>query len=573
MWVWGAMGTTAVLAAVGGVAVASAQDNPSITSLVLIDAATDRPVPGQDPLRGARSVDLTAIGTRQLSVQAVLPSKGTRSVRFEVDGRTTSVESDAPFVLAGDSTRGDIHAWRPKPGKYTIVVTPYSGQHGSGRRGTPQRISLTVTEGTGGGTPGAAPSNAMPPTAGRYLYVSGSGDDKRAGTSAAQPLRTLQRAADTANPGDTVLVMNGTYTKADPNSNILTITRGGVPGKPVTVAAHPGHAPVLRARNWNAVQIHASHVVVQGLTIEGNRSEVTLAKALAQKTNRNNPIHNGNGIIVQPPRDNLNRTPRNVVIRNNTVRNTPGGGIAAIETDHVTIEKNTVSGTSHWSVYGTSGISVFHSRDVDGDTTGYKMMVRGNVVFNNRNFVPWIDSSADPSKRHITDGNGIIIDDNRNSQIAKRGVKPYRGRILVENNIAYRNGGGGVHVFLSDRVDVVNNTVYQNSVSPEIGDRDISAIRAHNVRYLNNIAVSSPGHKPMSVSRTPGRPKGSETVVDQCNLFGGDPRFVDPGAGDFRLRSGSPAVDAACGSLIAKADAAGKARPRGKTADKGALES
>ena len=58
-----------------------------------------------------------------------------------------------------------------------------------------------------------------------------------------------------------------------------------------------------------------------------------------------------------------------VTIRGNIVRNTPGGGIAAIETDHVTIEKNTVSGTSHWSVYGTSGISVFHSRDVDGNTT------------------------------------------------------------------------------------------------------------------------------------------------------------------------------------------------------------
>ncbi|MEU7905835.1 right-handed parallel beta-helix repeat-containing protein [Actinoplanes sp. NPDC049118] len=558
---------------------------------MLIDAATDRPVPGRKPLRGTQSVDLAAIGTRQLSVQAFLPAKGTRSVRFNVDGRTTSVESASPFVLAGDSTKGDIYAWKPTPGKHTIVITPYSGRNGTGRAGTPLRIALAVTDTAGGaaakphpskpagepvtpkpaGKPVATPT--MPPTTGRYLYVSGSGDDKSTGTSAAKPLRTLQKAANMAKAGDTVLVMNGTYANSDPNSNILTVSRGGAQGRPLTIAAYPGHTPVLRARNWNAVQIHASHVIVRDLTIEGNRNEITLAQALAQKTNRNNPLHNGNGIIVQPPRDNLNRTPHHVTIRGNTVRNTPGGGIAAIETDHVTIEKNTVSGTSHWTVYGTSGISVFHSRDVDGDTTGYKMIVRQNVVFDNRNFVPWIDSSRDPSKRHITDGNGIIIDDNRNTQIAHRAIQPYRGRILVENNIAYRNGGGGVHIFLSDRVDVVNNTAYRNSTSPEIGDRDISAIRAHDVRYFNNVAVSAPGHKPMAVSRTPGRAKGTETVIDQCNLFGGDPRFVDPDAGDFRLRAGSPAIDAACGPAIAKTDVAGKARPSGKAADKGARES
>jgi hypothetical protein len=410
----------------------------------------------------------------------------------------------------------------------------------------------------------------MPPTKGRYLYVSGTGNDNQPGTSAASALRTLQKAVNMTKAGDTVLVMNGTYTNPDPNSNILTVSRGGAQNKPVTIAAHPGHKPVLRARNWNAVQVFASYVTVQGLTIEGNRDESKLAQALAQQTNRNNPILNGNGIIVQPPRDNLNRTPHHVIIRGNTVRNTPGGGIASIEADHVTIEDNTVSGTSHWTVYGTSGISVFHSRDVDSDTTGYKMIVRRNVVFNNREFVPWIDSSKDPSKRHITDGNGIIIDDNRNTQLKARNIAPYRGRILVENNVSYRNGGGGVHVFISDNVDVAHNTVYQNSVSPEIGDRDLNAHNSKNVRFFNNISVSAPGHKPLSIPNANAQAKGNGPVVAECNLIGGDPKFVNPGAGDFRLRPGSPAINAGCGTLDTDIDNTGKAR-NGK-ADLGAYE-
>ncbi|MEH2404326.1 MAG: right-handed parallel beta-helix repeat-containing protein, partial [Nostoc sp.] len=46
----------------------------------------------------------------------------------------------------------------------------------------------------------------------KIYYVSGSGDDKNSGISTSSAFRTIQKAADITNPGDTVLIMNGVYT-------------------------------------------------------------------------------------------------------------------------------------------------------------------------------------------------------------------------------------------------------------------------------------------------------------------------------------------------------------------------
>ena len=82
--------------------------------------------------------------------------------------------------------------------------------------------------------------------------------------------------------------------------------------------------------------------------------------------------------------------------------------------------------------------------------TTYKNFITRNICYDNENFIPF-DASG-----KITDGNGIIVDGNKNSQ--HPGVASYRGRTLVGNNLCYNNGGTGMHSYSSANVDFINNT-------------------------------------------------------------------------------------------------------------------
>lgn len=71
--------------------------------------------------------------------------------------------------------------------------------------------------------------NDNPPSNGNTYYVSNAGDDSSLGTFDA-PFRTIQHAASIVNPGDTVLVMPGTYTEEGsgaPWRTGITIDRSG----------------------------------------------------------------------------------------------------------------------------------------------------------------------------------------------------------------------------------------------------------------------------------------------------------------------------------------------------------
>ena len=76
--------------------------------------------------------------------------------------------------------------------------------------------------------------------AGASYYVATTGSDTNPGTLA-QPWRTIQRGADLAKPGDTIVIRGGTYFEQ------VLVTRGGTTGAPVTFQAYPGEAPIVDA--------------------------------------------------------------------------------------------------------------------------------------------------------------------------------------------------------------------------------------------------------------------------------------------------------------------------------------
>jgi hypothetical protein len=74
-----------------------------------------------------------------------------------------------------------------------------------------------------------------------YYVSSQIGSNKNVGTSASAPLASLQAAANLVKPGDTVQVMNGTYT-APSYGDALDITTSGTASAPITFEAAPPRA-------------------------------------------------------------------------------------------------------------------------------------------------------------------------------------------------------------------------------------------------------------------------------------------------------------------------------------------
>ncbi|MDX2141060.1 MAG: right-handed parallel beta-helix repeat-containing protein [Chloroflexota bacterium] len=414
-----------------------------------------------------------------------------------------------------------------------------------------------------------APTTAQ--SAPTIYYVSPAGSDTNSGLSEATPFRTIQHAADVTNPGDTVYIMNGDYRRLNPQRDIVTITRSGTADAWITYTALPGHRPRLVSQNWQAIAIiGAAYIIIDGLELEGNNQSIAVEDALAEQSDIENPITGGNGIAIGA----AGQFTHHVIVRNCTVRYFSGGGIYTYHADYVTIEDNIVAFNGFYSPYANSGISFYQNWNSD-DSTDVKMIARRNIVYGNYNYVPF--AFLDP--KMVTDGNGIIVDDTRNTQNdSTLGVYP--GRTRIENNVIYNNGGRGVHVFYSDHVEIVNNTTYQNGQHPDISDGEITTMFSSDVQVLNNIMVANSGEPANAVIEATDviynynllYNQSGYTSVASANLLSADPMFVNPEAGDFMIMPGSPAKDAGTDELSAETDLLGILRPQGNGVDIGAYE-
>ncbi|MEY2849223.1 MAG: hypothetical protein RI885_1890 [Actinomycetota bacterium] len=351
-------------------------------------------------------------------------------------------------------------------------------------------------------------SSLEPRSAGVSYYVSGTGDDAADGRSESSAFRTLQKAADLTLPGDTVWVMNGTYTRTEAeytpasdgvNSDILRVTRSGEPDNYIQYKAYPGAKPLVKLDgNYAGIQISASYIVIEGMTVQGYNPSIDPAeatrRALLPVEQVDEALFNsdfqGNGIFAFPREG---RYPHHLIIRGNHVFDCPGTGIAANAADYVRVEGNRVHNNNYYSPYANSGISFYQSRDFD-ESTGTKFFIRKNITYRNENKVPFWFSSTDPAQRVISDGNGIIVDDNRGTQ-SPTGT-PYRGAFLIENNIAFDNGGRGINIFESDNIEIRQNVTYRNArvVSPWI-DSEFQIGASGNIDVIENVMVARSDRK------------------------------------------------------------------------------
>jgi hypothetical protein len=424
------------------------------------------------------------------------------------------------------------------------------------------------------------------PPARRIYYVDAvRGSDKNDG-SKAKAFRTIQAAEGVTAPGDTVLIRNGTYGETS-NEAVLLVERSGLPGAMITYKSYPGEHPVLHtAVAWNTVLITASYIRIEGLEIAGNAKNVSMEDAAkvaerfmkgaeSQSFGPETSAYETNGIFIRPAnhKDPVVQmiSPRHIEIVRNYVHDCQGGGISASWSDYVTFEGNRIERNAVRTMYATSGISLYGMQNTDFEQPLYKDVIADNTLDGNETKVVWITT------RKMSDGNGIILDSNRNDEPAGQ---PYAGRILVANNIVSNSGGAGIQVYATDNADILFNTVYHNSLTPGLNYGQIWCHKVSNVRVINNIAVAGDGAKINE------KFNDTRNIVYDYNIyFGGltpeivgphdviaDPRFVDMAAENFQLLPNSPAVDTALAGFLVNKDNLGHTRPFGKGFDRGALE-
>jgi hypothetical protein len=357
-------------------------------------------------------------------------------------------------------------------------------------------------------------------------YVATSGNDLNPG-SETKPFRTLRKGVSVLAPGVTLYVKQGTYAE----SLINTIPGGRSWSQPVTIAAYPGHAVVVKpprgadfALSFRGPQqayivisgliIDASNVDREAVRITGSGTPETAAHhiRLIDTQIKNSPWH---GIFIR------NFAHSNELIRlsvNNNGRvhtnGTRSGDGIYLQSDHNLVDRCTVHDNAR------HGILVYKVR--------LDEPVYGNVIRNNTITRNWIGSKLGGGSHHF-----------------------------AYNNLVYRNEAHGFNIdYAVEGARVLNNTVYDNGgygIYVGTGSRDAEVI--NNIAYANKYDIRNSG-KSTSLSH-------NVTV---------DPRFADARRFDFRLRQGSPAIDRGVRIATVTTDLAGSPRPQGRSHDVGAFE-
>lgn len=366
------------------------------------------------------------------------------------------------------------------------------------------------------------------------------GDDNASGATAGEAWRTLGKGIASLEVGMTLWVMDGTYDEHLGGIQGHYVVNGfqGSPDQWTRILALPGHRPRIEVTKATGLEfINSSYVEFGGFEIEGVGFTDTTPTDTDQR---------------RKPRGVLGVNGHHFYFHDLEVHGLPHSGIAGGEnTSHFRIEDNRVYNNALWSDEGGSGISLWRLNNVAGgdDANGYSNYIVGNTLYENENR----EKCGCVGFRAITDGNGIIMDDSL--------LNGYQGRTLIASNVVFNNGGRAINVHKSSRVDVFNNTTYENSFTTALdGPRaEIAAYNSSDVRIQNNLLWPTDG-VPHVYSNSDLDVSSNLFVADENGADGGntlvrDPGIVspstDPSSADFRPLNGSPALGAgADGSVV-----------------------
>ena len=408
-------------------------------------------------------------------------------------------------------------------------------------------------------------SNTLPAA---QFYVSTTGSDSAAGTSAA-PWRTLQHAADVVTAGDKVTVRPGNYTG-------FYLDTSGTAAAPIEFFAEPGVLIDQRnATTPDGINLErASYVTINGFSVTGmpraGVRSVGLPNSFAQFVTVRNVTATNNGVwgIFTGHVDDL------LIESNRTSGSIDEHGIYVSNSgDRPVIRNNTI-----FDNHG-SGIHMNGDLSQGGDGVISGALVTGNRIYNN--------AIPNSTYNSLGGGSGINMDGVQNSRI--------------ENNLVYNNHASGISLYRIDGGQgssgnvVVNNTVIQASdgrwaLNIQSGSTN-NTVR-NNILLSNHAFRGAIDISPNSltgftsdynavISRFT-KDDGNTTLnLAQWQAAGYDANsfvataaalFANPAADDYRLKTGSPAINAGTSTQAPASDLLGLPRPAGGGVDIGAYE-
>jgi len=303
------------------------------------------------------------------------------------------------------------------------------------------------------------------------------------------------------------------------------MSRAGTAIAPITVAAYPGEHPVVHPGGSGSmdypvrITAGAAYFRFSGFVVEGG------------------PLHTTMNIWISdaqryPP---LPPPTHHIEISNCEVRSGMGTGVfVSPNTDSVHLIGNSVhdngdGSRQHQGLYFQGQNGLIMNNLVYHHTNGFGIQVRGNY--------PDPDTQVEiPARNVVVTANTVV-------------GNSYSG-IMVENNATLTT--------------VVNNISAFNGTHGVVGyDNGYGEVLPGNVAY-NNDGYANPDGQFGNTGRA---------IIDfsRGNVVG-DPRFVDRLLNDYRLLSGSAAVDVGLLPVSPADDYAGQARPRGPMPDLGAHE-
>ena len=468
-----------------------------------------------------------------------------------------------------------------------------------------------------------------------YYVSSINGSNTNDGLSESSPFLTINKGISEVSEGGTVYVMNGTYRNVgygtvDPSSNtnmnnphVVTINKSGSEGAYITIKNLDGHNPKIEfdGRGGIVISDYMNYIIVEGFEVEGPAANITYDQAIADREYKvlaasdendnityNHTYFSGKGIWGGYKAHN------NIIIKNNKVYNCTGSGIRFNDSDHITIENNEVYNCTWWTSSASSAIVFAETIAEDGDnTTDVKMIMRGNLVYNNWNRIPFYvtqlpDNSGNTNPNYgtanynnILDGQGLYV---------TRSDPSYLGTFLFENNVCVNNGKNGINFdnSLSASAIYQNNTLYYNGVHEIIQDLSVAegnpahrgqkvggikANKVQNATVVNNIVVTRDNEFSALSLNNIDNPNTEEPTNDgikiatnniflngtvaypgnqePANLINIDPEFVnvpsvvngaiDISQTNFKLAEGSPAIDAGNTNYSPSTDIDGIPRP------------